>query len=249
MEQARPARLEMLRTHRLVALAKPGGSTRPILIGTIWAKVLSHLLLREARPALQPHLEQKQFGVGAPQGGLMMLHHIQAHLKAHPDHVIMQLDFRNAFGTLRREACIAQLAATLGGMPAWLGVTSRVLTQPVVVANPLGGPPMHTYDGIPQGDPLSTLIFAAAMTLAIKGALGDGTAVHNVSYIDDTLLLGHADEVAEAHDRLAAGCGLPGWNCNPRRPRFGLPTWNRSWRTRGWRTWRGKTPVGAGYLS
>ena len=51
----------------------------------------------------------------------MMLHHIQAHLRAHPDHVIMQLDLRNAFGTLRRETCIAQLAAALGGMPAWLG--------------------------------------------------------------------------------------------------------------------------------
>ena len=42
------------------------------------------------------------------------------------------------------------------------------------------------------------------MTLAITGALGDSTAVHNVSYIDDTLLLGDADEVAEAHDGLAA---------------------------------------------
>ena len=84
------------------------------------------------------------------------------------------------------------------------GVTSQVLTQPVVVAHPLGGEPLHTYDGIPQGDPLSTLIFAAAMTLAITGALGDGTAVRNVSCIDDTLLMGSADEVADAHDRLAA---------------------------------------------
>ena len=124
-EQARPARLQLLRTHRVVALEKPGRSTRPILIGTIWAKVLSHLLLREARPALQPHMEHRQFGVGTPQGGLMMLHHIQAHLRENPNHVIMQLDFRNAFGTLKREACIAQLAATLGGMPAWLGVTSH----------------------------------------------------------------------------------------------------------------------------
>ena len=39
-------------------------------------------------------------------------------------------------------------------MPAWLGVTSHVLTQPVVVANPLGGEPLQTHDGIPQGDPL-----------------------------------------------------------------------------------------------
>ena len=123
MSEAAAARRPGTRTTRLVALEKPGGGTRPILIGTIWAKVLSHLLLREARPPLQPHLEHRQFGVGTPQGGLMMLHHIQAHLRAHPHHGIMQLDFRNAFGTLRRETCIAQLAATLGGMLAWLGVS------------------------------------------------------------------------------------------------------------------------------
>ena len=83
----------------------------------------------------------------------MMWRHIRAHPQEHPTHVLMQLDFRNAFGTLRREACIVQLAAALGGMPAWLGVTSHVLTQPVVVANPLDGEPLHTYDGIPQGGP------------------------------------------------------------------------------------------------
>ena len=104
-------------THRLVALEKPGGGTR----GTIWAKVLSHLLLREARPALQPHLEHRQFGVGTPQGGLMMLHHIQAHLRvAHTPPRHHAARFWKCLRHPPQEACIAQLAATLGGMPAWL---------------------------------------------------------------------------------------------------------------------------------
>ena len=153
-----------------------------------------------------------------------MLHHIRAHLQEHPDHVLMQLDFRSAFGTLRREACIAQLAAILEGMPAWLGVTSQVLTQPVVVANPLGEEPLHAYDGIPQGDPLSTLIFAAVMTLAITCALGDGTAVRNVSYIDDTLLMGAAEEVADAHDRLAARLRPTGLELQPTKTKVWAPS-------------------------
>ena len=82
---------------------------------------------------------------------------------------------------------------------------------------------MHMYDGIPQGDPLSTLIFAAAMTLAITGALGDGTAVHNVSHIDDTLLLGAADEVAEAHDRLAARLRPTGSELQPTKTKVWSP--------------------------
>ena len=130
----------------------------------------------------------------------------------------MQLDFRNAFGTFRREACVVQLAATLGGIPPWLGVTSMVLTQPVVVANPLGGEPLHTYDGIPQGDPLSTPIFAAAMIRCL-----DGTAVRNISYIDDTLLMGAANEVADAHDRLAARLRPTGLELQPTKTKVRAP--------------------------
>ena len=215
-ERARPARLQLLRTHRLVALEKPGGGTRPILTGTIWAKVLSHLLLREARPALQPHMERRQFGVGTLQGGLMMLHHIQAHLRANPTHVIMQLDFRNAFGTLKREACIAQLAATLGGMPTWLGVTSHVLTQPVVVANPLGGEPLHTYDGILQGDPLSTLFFAAAMTLAITGACATARPSRASAISTTPSCLVKLLRWRRRTTGLQHGCGRRGWNSSPR---------------------------------
>ena len=104
-----------------------------------------------------------------------------------------------------------------------VGVTSLVLTQPVVVANPLGEEPLHIYNGIPQGDPLSTLIFAAAMTLAITGALGDGTAVRNVSYIDDTLLMGAANEVADAHDRLAARLRPTGLELQPTETKVWAP--------------------------
>ena len=143
--------------------------------------------------------------------------------REHPGHVLMQLDFRNAFGTLKREACVAQLAATLGGIPRWLGVTNLVLTQPVVVANPLVGEPLHTYDGIPQGDPLSTLIFAAAMALAISGALGEGTAVRNVSYIDDALLIGAAEDVADAHDKLAARLRPTGLELQPTKTKVWAP--------------------------
>ena len=81
--------------------------------------------------------------------------------------------------------------------------------------NPLCGPPLHTYDGIPQGDPLSTLIFVAATTLAISGALGDGTAVPNVSYIDDMLFTGVAEDVADAHDMLAAQVRPTGLELQP----------------------------------
>ena len=49
-----PARRRGLwRAHRLVCLDKGGGAIRPILIGMIWAKLLSHLLLQPAKSDLE----------------------------------------------------------------------------------------------------------------------------------------------------------------------------------------------------
>ena len=45
--------------------------------------------------------------------------------------------------------------------------------QLVAAANPLGGAPLQTYDGTPQGDPLSMLIFAAAMIELIISAFSE----------------------------------------------------------------------------
>ena len=46
-------RVGLWRTHRLVCLDKRGGAIRPILIGMIWAKLLSHLLLQPAKSSIQ----------------------------------------------------------------------------------------------------------------------------------------------------------------------------------------------------
>ena len=66
-----------------------------------------------------------------------------------------------------------------------------------------------------MGDPLSAMIFATAMALAISGALGDGAAVRNLSYIDDTLLLGAAEDVADLHEVLAARLRHTGLELQP----------------------------------
>ena len=94
----------------------------------IWTKLVSHLLLAQARPDLEPFLKGKQFGIGAPQGGLAMTLSIRARLAAHPDHVVASLDFKNALGTLQRSTCMDTLRN-----------------------NPTADRPSKTWDGLPQG--------------------------------------------------------------------------------------------------
>ena len=48
--------------------------------------------------------------------------------------------------------------------PAWLDAVNVLLLEPVLVVNPAENHLAMTYDGLPQGDPLSTLIFSLSMT-------------------------------------------------------------------------------------
>ena len=52
---------------KLVCLDKGQGRVRPILIGMLWTKVLSHLLVTHPRPDLDLHLEDRQYVIGTPQ--------------------------------------------------------------------------------------------------------------------------------------------------------------------------------------
>ena len=69
-----------------------------------------------------------------------------------------------------------------------------------------------TYDGLLQGDPLSTLVFSLAMTEVIHKAVRANTSeVKTLSYIDDTVLVGPADDIAEILQtlpRAISGTGL-----------------------------------------
>ena len=125
-----PARRRGLwRTHRLVCLDKGGGAIRPILIGMIWSKLLSHLLLQPAKSDLEVFLRDRQFGIGTPQGGLAMTTALKAHLSTHPNHVVACLDFKNAFGTIDRTTCMKVLRE-LCPHPAWLDTVNVLLSEP-----------------------------------------------------------------------------------------------------------------------
>ena len=60
--------------HKLVCLfKKPAGGRRPILISSVWVKLTSRLLLKEAGAPLKELVKHIQFGVGVPHGGLALL--------------------------------------------------------------------------------------------------------------------------------------------------------------------------------
>ena len=218
-------RAEMMHATKLVALDKGGGQIRPICVSTIWVKLLSYLLLPQAREHLDPHLRGSQFGVGTPQGASAMLMHIKAHLARFPEHVAVQLDFKNAFCTLHRQTCLEVVSKLLGSRPAWFEAASNLLTRPAHLLSPGDEDPFSTYDGVPQGDPLSTLLFATTMTTVVRQAVATvDVPVNSVSYIDDTVLLGSPDDVASVLQELPTLLEPTGLRLQPSKTKIWSPT-------------------------
>ena len=138
------------RAHRHVCLDKGGGAIRPILIGVLWSKLLSHLLLKPAKSDLEVFLRDRQFGIGTPQGGLAMTTALKAHLADNPTHVVACLDFKNAFGTIDRTTCMKVLRELCPHNPAWLDAVNVLLDLPASVINPHRNHLAMTYDGLPH---------------------------------------------------------------------------------------------------
>ena len=124
-----------------------------------------------------------------------MLMRIKAHLAQFPEHVAVQLDFKNAFCTLHRQTCLEVVSRLLGSQPPWFQAVSN-LTRLAFLLPPRAEEAFSTYDGIPQRDPMSTLLFATAMTTVVRQAIVTvNVPVLEVSYIDDTVLVGSSDSV------------------------------------------------------
>ena len=132
-----------------------------------------------------------------------MIMHIKAHLAQFPEHVAVQLDFKNAFCTLHRQTCLEVVSRLLGSQPSWFQAISNMLTRPAYLLPPGEGEPFSTYDGIPQGDPMSTLLFATSVTTVVRQAITTvDVDVLGVSYIDDTVLVGAPGDVSSVLQEL-----------------------------------------------
>ena len=102
-----------------------------------------------------------------------------------------------------------------------------MLTRPVHLQCPQAMEKhFSTYDGIPQGDPMSTLVVCHGHDHG--GAPGDCYVSMwmsmGVSYIDDTVLVGSPEDVSSVLQelpRLLAELWL--YNSNLPKPRFGAP--------------------------
>jgi hypothetical protein len=191
----------------LVPLTKEKGGYRPIIIGDALIRLIGKCVVTLEQRQLASHLEPLQTAVNVKSGAEVVIHGIRAHLESNKDHMAIGIDFKNAFGSIKRN-CVAQALNSFdyeqSKFSRWFynhyGFDdSRVLTE----STDQGEERIITYDsGVPQGGPLSMFWYCVGshkLLVAINDFLFTRGG-YVISYADDTFVVGKPKDVFEAFE-------------------------------------------------
>lgn len=211
-------RMARLLDSALIALQKPQGGIRPVAIGEVWLR-LAGLCAMAASPDAGRALAPLQLGVGVAGGSQSLGLAMAAGAAANPDDVTLQLDFSNAFNSVKRSAI---LAATAKRWPEGLAFTAWRYGQPSMLhvrGAPEGTPPIESRRGVQQGDTLGSLLFGLALQDPLEQTRDEHGSVAIAAAHDDCALQGPAAAVVEAFLTLCRLGGDIGLAAHPAKSR------------------------------
>ena len=187
----------------LCALEKKDGGVRPIVVGCtlrrLAAKVASGKVLEDMGALLTP----RQLGFGVKGGVEAAVHSARLYLcNLKPEQVLLKLDFRNAFNSLRRDkmlSAVQVLAPTiLPFVHSAYSNTSFLFWDDKSI---------QSCEGIQQGDPLGPLLFCLTL-YQLQSCLESEFCL---LYLDDVTLGDDREEVLHdlnIFEQEAADLGL-----------------------------------------
>lgn len=180
---------------RLFALRKKDGSLRPIACSLVIRRLVSKIMVRETRATLDTALGPKQLGCGRQCGAEAGVHAARAFLRSSSSPtVLIKLDFRNAFNSLRRDH---MLRAVKTYTPELFLYTKHAYQRPTYLL--LGKECIRSESGVQQGDPLGPALFC----LSIRDLVSSIRSQLNVWYMDDGTIGGTvADSLADLRQIL-----------------------------------------------
>ena len=173
----------------LCALNKKGGGVRPIAVGNTFRRLATKIGARPLSAALGSELSPVQLGFSCKGGCEAAVHAARRYLRdCSHRRVLLKIDMRNAFNSLRRDKFLAVARSRAAGL-------YRLLWQAYSSPTKLffGEEGLKSESGIQQGDPFGPALFALAVDEAARGVNSE----FNVWYLDDATLGGTPEQVLE----------------------------------------------------
>ncbi len=198
----------------LLPLSKPGGGVRPIGIGNTFVRLAKIYATKMSSCDLNSMFPSIQLGAGHKNGCERVVHALQAfHKRAAPGNVICSTDIKNAFNTRRRcdmwDALVKQPSCQpLLRMVHWAYSDASQLC--VYEGSKLYAT-VPSAEGVVQGDPLASLMFALSMQPIYEQCIADTNGqVQALAIQDDLYLMGPAELVVPCLTKLQTLCGNVG---------------------------------------
>eukprot|EP00971_Amphidinium_carterae_P352559 6492649-Amphidinium_carterae.6 len=144
------------------------GGIRPISIPSVFRKLSASMCILEFATRITEYVGASQHGAGMSSGAAIMAERIDLLIDLDPSRLFIQVDIENAFSSASRQSTLAALrdcAPELAmSQQSWLCAPAQA-----VMTDPHGTRViLTTTNGIPQGDPLSSLAFARLLRSTAK---------------------------------------------------------------------------------
>ena len=192
---------------RLLALNKKSGGIRPIAVGMTLRRLASKCASSYGASRMAPLLSPRQLGVGIAGGCEAAVHSARRYLQTlEPDHIMVKLDFANAFNSLHRSKMLLAIKDHLPELYAFC-YSSYSLPSHLYFGSFI----ISSQEGPQQGDPLGPLLFCLAISPLLNSLHSDLT----LGYLDDLTLAGHKDIVASDVRRVVDDGSNLGLHLNP----------------------------------
>ena len=181
-----------------MTLCKKDGGVRPLLIG-MPLKVLHAAVACAVRKDVEPWLENVQFGVETSNGAALFVAPLLSHQGGPEPVSYLQIDVQNAFGRLPRHLLYKVMCERCPqACTTWLPFLQRTLAADLSVPSFLDGSCLRVCEGVPQGDPLSALLFSSYIAHTLSTVpLVAGTATKLRAYVDDVVICSPSVELEE----------------------------------------------------
>ena len=174
---------------RLIALTKKSGGLRPIVVGMTLRRLASKCASAFGIAQSSSYFSPIQLGVGIRGGAEAAVHSARRFTESLPHgHVVVKLDFSNAFNCLHRSD---MLLAIRDRLPKIYAFCYSAYSQPSKLF--FGDYTVQSQEGPQQGDPLGPLLFCNTLHPLLQSLKSE----LNLGYLDDLTLGGLQSQVAD----------------------------------------------------